>query len=170
MINNVRRKQCPSRPHILPHRRCLNPHPHNCKPPIIEQRQSCDHKGRNSRRIRIREGVFPHQYSILHQQANTIKYRSTKPNPQSIRAFGARYQRNNVLVLDGRLAVPLYALRYGVRFPLHEFICTFLSFVGIGLVQLVSNSYIHLICFIAFCHECGVLPSIDFFFTLFTLG
>lgn len=34
----------------------------------------------------------------------------------------------------------------------------------------MPNSYIHLICFIAFCHECGVEPSLDFFFVMFTLG
>lgn len=51
------------------------------------------------------------------------------------------------------VAVPLNALKYAVQFPLHEFISSFLCFVGIGFAQLVPNSYIHLICFIAFCHN-----------------
>lgn len=68
------------------------------------------------------------------------------------------------------VAVPLYLLKYGVRFPLHEFISSFLSFAGIEFAQLVPNSYIHLISFVALCQEIGITPSLDFFFALFTIG
>lgn len=51
----------------------------------------------------------------------------------------------------GWVAVHLYALKYGVRFPLHEFISSFLCLVGIGFSQLAPNSYIQLISFIALC-------------------
>lgn len=71
---------------------------------------------------------------------------------------------------NGWTAIPIYALRYGIQFPLHEFITTFLGFIGIWFAQLVPNSYINLIYYIAFCHECGVPPALDFFFGLFTLG
>lgn len=67
------------------------------------------------------------------------------------------------------VTIPLRALKYEVWFPLHEFISSFLSFVRIRFAQLVSNSYIHLISFIALCQEHGITLGVDFFFVLFSV-
>lgn len=71
---------------------------------------------------------------------------------------------------EGWTAVVATILEKGVRFPLHPFLLTILGFVGVGFAQLVSNSYIHILAFIAFCHKSGVDPTIDFFFTVYKIS
>lgn len=61
-------------------------------------------------------------------------------------------------------------LEKGVRFPLHIFLVTLLGFIGVRFAQLVPNSYINILAFIAFCHEVGVEPTLDFFFTVYKIG
>lgn len=70
---------------------------------------------------------------------------------------------------EGWTAVPVTILEKGVRFPLHDFIVTILGFLGVGFAQLVPNSYIHILAFIAFCHELSVKPTLDFF-TVYKIG
>lgn len=67
------------------------------------------------------------------------------------------------------VAIPIWALKYGFRFPLHEFIISFLCFVGIEFAQLVPNAYIHLVSFIAICHELVVSPDLDFFLVMISV-
>lgn len=71
---------------------------------------------------------------------------------------------------SGWTAIPVTLLEKGVRFPLHIFLVTLLGFVGVGFTQLVPNSYIHILAFIAFCHEVGVEPTLEFFFTVYKIG
>lgn len=117
------------------------------------------------------EKVYSHvnTRSSIHSQAQPdIRQQYLIPNQYKLRTL--KLNEKMYWRLDGWVVVPLYALKYGVRFPLHEFISTFLGFVGIDFAQLVPNSYIHLICFIAFCHECRVQQLINFFFAMFSLG
>lgn len=67
-------------------------------------------------------------------------------------------------------AMPLTLLEKGVRFPLHVFLVTLLGFISVGFAQLVPNSYIHILAFIAFCHEVGVAPTLDFFFSIYAVS
>lgn len=107
--------------------------------------------------------------SITHSQLSDIQTLFNIPKEYKLRvpeASERMYHRP-----EGEwVAVHLYALRYGVRFPLHEFISSFLCLVGIGFSQLAPNSYIQLISFIALCQEAGITPGLDFFFVLFSVG
>lgn len=71
---------------------------------------------------------------------------------------------------DDWTTMPCTLLEKGVRLPLHAFIITLLGFIVIGFAQLVLNSYINIFAFIVVCHEIGVPSTIDFFFSLFSLG
>lgn len=61
-------------------------------------------------------------------------------------------------------------LQYGVRFLLPSFLNDLLIYLGIDLSQLVHNSFIHINCFIAHCHQLQVSPNIAFFSQYFSIG
>lgn len=62
-----------------------------------------------------------------------------------------------------------HLLLFGLRFPLQEFVLELLHTIGLSLNHLVPNSYIHLHSFMAFCHDQGVKPTLDFLFQFFTI-
>lgn len=106
--------------------------------------------------------------TITEVDLKRIRTRCHIPDTHLVRAPRSEermYQRP-----EGWTAAPVTILEKGVRFPLHAFIVTLLGFLGVGFAQLVSNSYIHILGFIAFCHELGIEPTLDFFFTVYKIG
>lgn len=71
---------------------------------------------------------------------------------------------------DRWTAISLSTFKYRVCLPLHAFVITLLGFVRVSLAQLVPNSYIHIISFIALYQELGISPTINLFFSLFTMS
>lgn len=54
------------------------------------------------------------------------------PNPYIIWTQGPRFESKDVLEAEGKwVSIPVYALKYSVHFPLHEFISSFLFFIGL---------------------------------------
>lgn len=83
------------------------------------------------------------RFSISKQTLNEMCQQYLIPNNYNLRA--PKLNKRMYHRLDAWIAVPFYFLRYGVRFPIHEFVSAFHSFVGIEFAQLVPNLYIHLI-------------------------
>lgn len=115
------------------------------------------------------EEYFPHANTptVTEIELRDIQTRYQIPNTHLVRAPAP--QERMYQPLENWTAMPV-TLEKGVRLPLHAFVITLLGFVGVGLVQLVPNSYIHILTFIAFCHKQGIPPAVDFFFTLFIAG
>lgn len=117
------------------------------------------------------EAKFPHANTpsqITKNELITIREHYHIPSTHKLKAPSATdrmYHRT-----DGWTAMPLTLLEKRVRLPLHAFVSTLLRFISIGFTQLVPNSYINTIAFIAFCHEADIPPAIDFFLTLFKLN
>lgn len=70
----------------------------------------------------------------------------------------------------GWIAMSRQLFLFGLRFPLTEFLLELLHTTSLGLNKLVPNSYIHLHSFMAFCHDQGIKPSLDFLYQFFSIG
>lgn len=121
------------------------------------------------RMLQVRQNLCSHQHQV--HRIRTLSFQSSIPipDPKLVWTSGFKIVRKDVLAFEecmGRCSYIRPNLWSKILPPRIYFFI--FNFVRIGFIQLVPNSYIHLIYFIAFYQECRVEPSIDLFFAIFT--